>query len=127
MNAYTEERALSMKITAFVFLISWLLLVAAVRAGAPPNSLSTALAAKPGTAYNLAFGIHYDQPEMYLHQGDQTRLSNPTLINSLRGKSQSIAHLGEIYFWIKREFTTGAAGGKTIGVTTTESFLPVSS
>jgi hypothetical protein len=58
-----------------------------------------------------------------LAQGEQTHLSNPSIVNSLRRKEQSIAHLGEIYFWIKREFTTWSAGGKTIGAITTDQLL----
>jgi hypothetical protein len=50
-------------------------------------------------------------------------LSNPKIVDSLRRKEQSIAHLGEIYFWIKREFTTWSAGGKTIGAITTDQLL----
>jgi hypothetical protein len=73
--------------------------------------------------YQSAFGIDYGNPEKYLAQGEQTRLSNPKIVDSLRRKEQSIAHLGEIYFWIKREFTTWSAGGKTIGAITTDQLL----
>ena len=73
--------------------------------------------------YSSAFGIDYGQPEKYLAQGEQTRLSNPAIINALRGKAPSLAHLGEIYFWIKREFTTWTAGGATIGVATTDQLM----
>ncbi|MBI5303981.1 MAG: hypothetical protein HY868_17735 [Chloroflexi bacterium] len=73
--------------------------------------------------YPSAFGIDYGQPEKYRAQGDQTRLSDPSVINSLRGKAQSIAHLGEIYFWIKREFKTWSAGGSTIGAITTDQLM----
>ena len=69
--------------------------------------------------YTTAFGIDYAHPAKYLTQGEQTRLANPELIDALRGKEQSIAHLGEIYFWIKREFETWSAGGRTIGAVTT--------
>ena len=73
--------------------------------------------------YPSAFGIDYGHPEKYLAQGEQTRLSNPVIIDPLRGKTLSIAHLGEIYFWIKREFTPRSAGGSTIGVATTDQLL----
>jgi len=73
--------------------------------------------------YQPAFGIDYGHPEKYLAQGDQTRLSDPKVIDSLRGKPQSIANLGEIYFWIKRGFTAQAVGGSTIGVVTTDQLL----
>lgn len=70
--------------------------------------------------YSTAFGIDYAHPEKYLAQGEQTRLTNPALLNELRGKPPSIAHLGEIYFWIKRGFSAYAAGGATIGKVTTD-------
>ncbi|MBI5651505.1 MAG: hypothetical protein HZC40_13845 [Chloroflexi bacterium] len=70
--------------------------------------------------YASAFGIDYAHPEKYIAQGEQTRLANPAIINALRGKPPSIAHLGEIYFWIKCEFTTWSAGGATIGAVTTD-------
>lgn len=79
--------------------------------------------ATPGKAYPSAFGIDYNQPEKYRAQGEQTPLANPAQFNALRRKEPSIAHLGEIYFWIKREFTTWSAGGKTIGAVTTEQLL----
>jgi len=77
----------------------------------------------PSQRYPSAFGIDYGAPEKYLAQGEQTRLSNPKIIDALRGKPPSIAHLGEIYFWIKREFKTWPAGGKTIGAITTDQLL----
>ena len=77
----------------------------------------------PTKRYSIRFGIDYGHPEKYLAQGEQTHLSNPSIVNSLRRKEQSIAHLGEIYFWIKREFTTWSAGGKTIGAITTDQLL----
>jgi len=74
----------------------------------------------PAPRYTNAFGIDYAQPRKYLAQGEQTRFSNPAIVNSLRRQVQNVAHLGEIYFWIKREFTTWSAGGKTIGARTTD-------
>lgn len=70
--------------------------------------------------YTSAFGIDYGQPEKYLAPGGQTHLSNPQVIDSLRGKPQSIATLGEIYFWIQRGFKPWSAGGATIGVVTVD-------
>jgi hypothetical protein len=71
--------------------------------------------------YKSAFGIDYGQPEKYRAQGEQTRLSNPKVIDSLRGKPPNLAHLGEIYFWIKREFSVcQTAGGALIGKVTTD-------
>jgi hypothetical protein len=84
---------------------------------APPTRTPTLTASQ---RYQSAFGIDYGAPEKYLAQGEQTRLSNPKIIDALRGKPQSIAHLGEIYFWIAREFKPWSAGGATIGVSTTD-------
>lgn len=77
----------------------------------------------PSKRYSTAFGIDYGHPEKYLAQGEQTRLSDPSIISALRRNEQSLAHLGEIYFWIKREFTTWTAGGSTIGKVTTDQLL----
>jgi hypothetical protein len=93
-----------------------------------PTPTPTALPTRTPTLtasqrYQSAFGIGYGNPEKYLAQGEQTRLTNPKVIDSLRGKTPSIAHLGEIYFWIKREFKTWSAGGKTIGAITTDQLL----
>jgi transglutaminase-like putative cysteine protease len=85
---------------------------------APTLSPTPTATSRPG--YSTAFGIDYGQPDKYLAQGEQTHLSNPTVVNSLRHQAQSVAHLGEIYFWIKREFTPWSAGGKTIGALTTD-------
>lgn len=77
----------------------------------------------PGQHYSAAFGIDYGHPEKYLAPGEQTHISNPAVINALRQKEQSIAHLGAIYFWIKRQFTTWSAGGQTIGRVTVDQLL----
>ena len=92
---------------------------------ATPSPTPTALPLRTPTLtasqrYRSAFGIDYGNPEKYHAQGEQTRLSNPKVIDSLRGKPQSIAHLGEIYFWIRREFSAYAAGGTLIGKVTTD-------
>lgn len=73
--------------------------------------------------YASAFGIDYGQPVKYLAQGGQTRLSNPGVIDTLRRKEQSIAHLGEIYRWIQRGFKSTASGGTMIGVSTVDQML----
>ena len=90
-----------------------------------PSPTPTALPTRTPTLtasqrYQSAFGIDYGQPEKYLAQGEQTRLSNPKVVDLVRGKTPSIAHLGDIYFWIKREFTPWTAGVSTIGVATTD-------
>lgn len=86
-----------------------------------PNPSPTPTAtATPGKPYASAFGMDYTKPETFVLPGKQSQLSNPAVINALRDKPKSIAHLGEIYFWIKREFTTWSAGGATIGAVTTD-------
>lgn len=77
----------------------------------------------PGSRYSAAFGIDYAQPRTFLAQGNQTRLADVSIVNSLRRQEQSLAHLGALYFWIKREFATWSAGGKTIGAVTAEQLL----
>ncbi|MBI5030479.1 MAG: transglutaminase domain-containing protein [Chloroflexi bacterium] len=77
----------------------------------------------PTKPYTSAFGIDYTQPSKYLTPGEQSRMSNTQVIDSLRGKPQSIAHLGQIYFWIKSGFTAYAAGGAYIGKVTTDQLL----
>jgi hypothetical protein len=64
--------------------------------------------------YRPAFGIDYTQPQPYLAQGEQSRISDPSVLNPLRTSGQSMGHLGDIYRWLKREFTTYRAGGRTI-------------
>ena len=95
----------------------------------PPTQTATPLPTPSRTPtltasqrYQSAFGIDYGHPEKYLAQGEQTRLSDPKVIDSLRGK-HSIHNLGEIYFWIARGFTFQAVGGTTIGVVTTDQLL----
>lgn len=94
-------------------------------ASPPPTSTQTPAPSLTPTLtadkrYSTAFGIDYGHPEKYLIPGEQTRLANPAIVDALRRKEQSIAHLGEIYFWIKREFTPWSAGGQTIGAVTVE-------
>lgn len=73
--------------------------------------------------YSLAFGIDYEHPELYLAQGEQSRISDPNVLDSLRIEEQSLDHLQTIYLWLKREFSAYAAGGKTIGVVTVDQLL----
>jgi hypothetical protein len=75
------------------------------------------------TAYQPAFGIDYTHPEQYLAQGEQSQISDPSVLNALRTENKSIAHLGEIYRWLKTEFTAYSARGRTIGVVTVDQLL----
>lgn len=74
-------------------------------------------------SYRPALGIDYTHPEKYMEQGDQSHISDPTVLDPLRSDVQSMAHLGEIYRWLKQEFEAYRAGGKTIGVVTVDDLL----
>jgi hypothetical protein len=73
--------------------------------------------------YQSAFGIDYAHPELYLEQGEQSRISDPSVLDELRVDEQSIENLGDIYRWLKQEFEAYAAGGRTIGVVTVDQLL----
>jgi hypothetical protein len=59
----------------------------------------------------------------YLAQGAQSRLADAGAFRSLRRERQSLSHLGEIYFWIQKEFTAYSAGGRTIGAVTVDQLM----
>jgi transglutaminase-like putative cysteine protease len=44
-------------------------------------------------------------------------------LDGLRAEEQSLAHLEEIFRWLKREFAVYSAGGRTIGVVTVDQLL----
>lgn len=73
--------------------------------------------------YQHAFGIDYRNPNQYLVQGEQTRISDPTMINKLLAKKHNLVHLRDIYRWIKREFTAYSAFGDSIGIKTADQLL----
>ena len=85
-----------------------------------PTSTPTPM---PTIAYQVAFDIDYAHPEQYLAQGEQSQISDPAVLDSLRSDEQSLAHLGDIYRWLKREFEAYRAGGQTIGVVTVDQLL----
>lgn len=72
--------------------------------------------------YPTAFGIDYSQPEMYLAQGEQTRISNPAAFDWLRGKPKGLAQLGAIFEWL-RKFEAYNSGGSNIGTATVDGIL----
>jgi hypothetical protein len=76
-----------------------------------------------GADYEPAFGIDYAHPEDYLGQGEQSQISDPSVLDGLRAEEQSLGNLGDIYRWLKSEFTGYAALGKTIGVVTVDQLL----
>jgi hypothetical protein len=73
--------------------------------------------------YQPAFGIDYAHPEKYLEQGEQSLISDPSVLVGLRADEQSMVQLGNIYRWLKNAFTSYSAGGKTIGVVTVNQLL----
>ena len=73
--------------------------------------------------YNIVFGIDYANPEKYLVQGKQSQISNPEALEILYSDEKNLDHLGYIYCWLKNEFTTYSAGGRTIGVVTVDQLL----
>jgi hypothetical protein len=73
--------------------------------------------------YQPAFGIDYGHPELYLDQGEQSQIQDPSVLDGLFAEEQSLDHLGNIYRWLKSEFTPYRAGGRTIGVVTVEELL----
>ena len=82
-----------------------------------PTPTSTAI------VYQPAFGIDYAHPEQYLVPGEQSWISDSTVVDELRVQQQSLEHLGDIHRWLKREFTAYSAGGKTIGLVTVDDLL----
>ncbi|HEC35324.1 MAG TPA: transglutaminase domain-containing protein [Anaerolineae bacterium] len=73
--------------------------------------------------YQTAFGIDYTDPEQYLEQGEQSQISDPTVLDSVRTQEQSMAHLGRIYRWLHSEFTHNSDGGRSIGAVTVDQLL----
>lgn len=76
-----------------------------------------------GLQYPVDFGIDYAHPEKYLAQGEQSQISNPAVLDSLRGGPKGLAQLGRIYKWLVREFTKYNANGTTHGVVTVDELL----
>jgi hypothetical protein len=93
-------------------------------AALPPAPAPTAAPTPISTiAYQPAFGIDYAHPDRYLAQGEQSQISDPTVLDPLRTGDRSMAHLRDTYRWLKREFEAYGAGGRTIGVVTVDQLL----
>lgn len=73
--------------------------------------------------YSPAFGIEYQHPDRYLRQGEQSRISDPALLDPLRSDQHHLDHLEMIYRWLHTDFEAYSAGGKTIGVVTVDDLL----
>ncbi|MBD3181421.1 hypothetical protein GF312_03955 [Candidatus Poribacteria bacterium] len=73
--------------------------------------------------YGIAFGIDYANPNKYLIQGKQSKISDHTILKTLYSNKKNLDNLGNIYHWLKDEFTSYSAGGKTIGKVTAEELL----
>jgi hypothetical protein len=92
---------------------------------ASQTTTPTSLAAPTATNvdYQTAFGIDYSDPKQYLEQGEQSQISDPTVLDSLHTPEQSIAHLGKVYRWLHDEFTAESNRGRSIGAVTVDQLL----
>jgi transglutaminase-like putative cysteine protease len=116
------------KIRLLVVLIVTLIACNLPQSKATPTPAITPTAAPtetptPEPVYSPAFGIDYRNPQQYLSQGDQTLISDLSVLDGLRSEEQSIEHLGTIYRWLKAEFEGYEGGGQTIGVVTVDQLL----
>lgn len=73
--------------------------------------------------YRKAFGIDYANPTQYLIQGEQTKITDPDVLDLLRGHPKGIDHLALIYHWLQTDFTNFSARGATIGSVTVDQLL----
>ncbi len=114
------------KIRLFVVLIVTLIACSLPQSTPTPAFSPTAAHTEtptPEPVYYTAFGVDYRHPQQYLTQGDQTQISDPSVLDALRAEEQSIEHLGKIYRWLKAEFEGYKGGGRTIGVVTVDQLL----
>lgn len=88
---------------------------------ATPTDTPTPQVVRP--VYHPAFGIDYARAEQYLEQGNQSQISSPDVLDQLRSDELSFAHLGDVYHWLKSEFTPYSARGSTIGAVTVDQLL----
>lgn len=75
----------------------------------PVDGIHTGTAASPGEPvptstdqtreYFPAFGIDYTHPEKYLAQGEQTRISDVSVLDGMRS-DQGIEQLAAVYHWL---------------------------
>jgi len=87
-------------------------------------TLTPAPTPKPASiVYQPAFGIDYAHPELFLEQGEQSQIPDPSILEGLRAGEQSLENLEDIYHWLKSEFTPYKAGGRTIGLVTVKELL----
>lgn len=75
------------------------------------------------TEYSTAFGIDYSHPERYLSQGEQCQISDKKFLDDFQTDTKGIEQLGSVYRWLKDEFDSYSAGGKTIGKVTVDGLL----
>ncbi len=73
--------------------------------------------------YGIAFGIDYRNPDKYLNQGEQSQISDFTHLQTLYSNKKGLDNLENIYHWLKDEFTSYSAGGRTIGEVTADELL----
>ena len=91
-------------------------------ANTPPQTDAPAPAPVP-IEYQAAFGIDYAQPDLYLAQGEQTQLSDPTGVDQFRADEQGMDQLEEVYQWLHRDFEPSLDRGASIGVATVDQLL----
>jgi hypothetical protein len=73
--------------------------------------------------YGTAFGIDYDNPDKYLAQGEQSKISDTGTIEKLYCEKKDINHLSSIYNWLTSKFSSFSAGGGHIGLVTVDQLL----
>jgi len=73
--------------------------------------------------YDTAFGIDYDNPDKYLSQGEQSKISDTKAIEKLYSEKKDMDHLCSIYNWLTSEFSSFTARGGHIGVVTVDQLL----
>lgn len=78
---------------------------------------------KDSSKYKTAFGIDYSSPEEYLIQGEQSKISDKEFLKDLKQSKKNLEHLKIVYDWLKNNFTSYSAGGKTIGKVTVDELL----
>jgi transglutaminase-like putative cysteine protease len=88
---------------------------------ATPTGEPTPVAVR--VSYQAAFDIDYANPQQNLEQGEQSQISDPTVLDSLRTQEQSMDQLDKIYRWLHSEFTPNNNGGRSIGTVTVDQLL----
>lgn len=70
---------------------------------------------------DFSFGIQYDQPELYLQQGEQSNISDSLfalVLDEIGLLTDTLSSIQTVATWMNTTFTTEIAGGSMIGVPT---------